>query len=95
MRVASGPLRESSPQPAPGAAIVTVHVDPAPEDRAAIAGLPDGATILVISRSPLVMSFAAALRTSRSSGSGSSASAAPYPINNRLQSKVLNIIISL
>lgn len=45
----------------PGAAIVTVHVDPAPEDRAAIRGLPAGATVLVISRSPLVMSFAAAL----------------------------------
>ena len=45
----------------PGAACVVIHVEPAAEDREAISTLPEGATVLVVSRSPLVMSFAAAL----------------------------------
>jgi GntR family transcriptional regulator len=45
----------------PGAACVVIHVEAAAEDREAISALPEGATVLVISRSPLVMSFVAAL----------------------------------
>jgi DNA-binding transcriptional regulator YhcF (GntR family) len=45
----------------PGAALVVVHVGLTPEDREKILGLPAGATVLLVSRSPLVLSFAAAV----------------------------------
>jgi len=46
---------------APGAACAVIHVEPATEDRETVLALPEGATVLVVSRSPLVMSFVAAL----------------------------------
>ena len=45
----------------PGAAVVTIHVELPPEERAAVLALPAGAMVLFISRSPLVLSFAAAV----------------------------------
>jgi GntR family transcriptional regulator len=46
---------------APGAACEVVHVNPSPEERKAVLALPEGARVLVISHSPLVVSFVAAL----------------------------------
>jgi DNA-binding transcriptional regulator YhcF (GntR family) len=45
----------------PGAALVVIHVGLTREDRETILGLPAGATVLLVSRSPLVLSFAAAV----------------------------------
>jgi DNA-binding transcriptional regulator YhcF (GntR family) len=45
----------------PGAALVVIHVGLTSEDRETIVALPAGATILLVSRSPLVLSFAAAV----------------------------------
>jgi DNA-binding transcriptional regulator YhcF (GntR family) len=45
----------------PGAAVQTIHVELPPEEKAAVMALPAGAMILFISRSPLVLSFAAAV----------------------------------
>jgi DNA-binding transcriptional regulator YhcF (GntR family) len=45
----------------PGAALVVIHVRLSREDREAVVALPAGATILLVSRSPLVLSFAAAV----------------------------------
>ncbi|MGD8896425.1 MAG: GntR family transcriptional regulator [Acidobacteriota bacterium] len=45
----------------PGAALVVIHVGLTREDRERIVALPAGATILLVSRSPLVLSFAAAV----------------------------------
>lgn len=45
----------------PGAALEVVHVELATDDRDAVLDLPAGATVLLVSRSPLVLSFAAAL----------------------------------
>ncbi|MCG6922112.1 MAG: GntR family transcriptional regulator [Acidobacteria bacterium] len=45
----------------PGAALVVIHVGLTREDRERIVALPAGATVLLVSRSPLVLSFAAAV----------------------------------
>jgi GntR family transcriptional regulator len=45
----------------PGAALVVVHVRLSREDRQAVLALPAGATVLLVSRSPLVLSFAEAV----------------------------------
>jgi hypothetical protein len=45
----------------PGAALVVIHVRLSRENREAVVALPAGATILLVSRSPLVLSFAAAV----------------------------------
>lgn len=46
---------------APGAAQEVIHVRLSREDRATVLGLPAGATVLLVSRSPLVLSFAKAV----------------------------------
>jgi GntR family transcriptional regulator len=46
---------------APGAPVKTIHVDASPADRKTISKLPDGATVLVVSRSAIVLHFAQAL----------------------------------
>lgn len=46
---------------APGAAVETVHVEGSDQERKTVLALPSGATILVVSRSPVVLKFAAAL----------------------------------
>jgi GntR family transcriptional regulator len=46
---------------APEAAVETVHVEGSNEERKAVLALPVGATILIVSRSPVVLKFAAAL----------------------------------
>jgi DNA-binding transcriptional regulator YhcF (GntR family) len=45
----------------PGAALEVIHVQLSPDDEEAVRALPVGATVLLVSRSPLVLSFAAAL----------------------------------
>ena len=45
----------------PGAAIETVHVEGPTEERKTVLALPAGATILIVSRSAVVLKFAAAL----------------------------------
>jgi DNA-binding transcriptional regulator YhcF (GntR family) len=45
----------------PGAAVSVIHVELPPEDREAVLALPEGAMVLFVSRSPLVLSFAAAV----------------------------------
>ena len=45
----------------PGAALEVIHVALSPDDEEAVRVLPAGATVLLVSRSPLVLSFAAAL----------------------------------
>jgi len=45
----------------PGAALVVIHVGLTREDRERVVALPAGATVLLVSRSPLVLSFAAAV----------------------------------
>jgi GntR family transcriptional regulator len=45
----------------PGAAVVVVHVRLSRDDRDAVLALPAGATVLLVSRSPLVLSFAEAV----------------------------------
>jgi GntR family transcriptional regulator len=45
----------------PGAAVVVVHIRLTRDDRDAVLALPTGATVLLVSRSPLVLSFAAAV----------------------------------
>jgi GntR family transcriptional regulator len=45
----------------PGAALVVIHVGLTREDREAVLALPAGATVVLVSRSPLVLSFAAAI----------------------------------
>ncbi len=45
----------------PGAALVVIHVRLSREDREAVLALPAGSTVLLVSRSPLVLSFAAAV----------------------------------
>jgi hypothetical protein len=45
----------------PGAAMEVIHVELSPDDEEAVRVLPDGASVLLVSRSPLVLSFAAAL----------------------------------
>ena len=44
-----------------GAPVATVHVEALPQHRKAVASLPAGATALVVSRSPIVLQFAAAV----------------------------------
>jgi len=46
---------------APGAPVKTIHVGASPADRKTVAALPDGATVLVVSRSAIVLHFAQAL----------------------------------
>jgi len=46
---------------APGAPVKTIHVGASAADRKLIAGLPEGATVLVVSRSAIVLQFAQAL----------------------------------
>jgi DNA-binding transcriptional regulator YhcF (GntR family) len=46
---------------APGVPLETIHVDPSAEDRKGILSLPPGATVLVVSRSPILLQLAAAL----------------------------------
>lgn len=46
---------------APGAPVKTVHVGASPADRELVAALPEGATVLVVSRSAIVLQFAQAL----------------------------------
>jgi DNA-binding transcriptional regulator YhcF (GntR family) len=45
----------------PGAAVVVIHVELPPEEKAAVMALPAGAMVLFISHSPLLLSFAAAV----------------------------------
>lgn len=45
----------------PGAAVVTIHVELPPQEKEAVLALPAGAMVLFVSRSPLVLSFAAAV----------------------------------
>jgi DNA-binding transcriptional regulator YhcF (GntR family) len=45
----------------PEAAVQTVHVEGPLEERKTVLGVPAGATILIVSRSPVVLKFAAAL----------------------------------
>jgi hypothetical protein len=45
----------------PGAAVQVIHLELSSEDRELLGALPSGATILLVSRSELVLSFAAAL----------------------------------
>jgi hypothetical protein len=45
----------------PGAAVQVVHLELSSEDQKLLGALPPGATILLVSRSELVLSFAAAL----------------------------------
>jgi GntR family transcriptional regulator len=45
----------------PGAALVVIHVGLTPEDRETVLALPAGATVLLVSGSPLFLSFAAAV----------------------------------
>jgi len=45
----------------PGAPVKTIHVGASPADRKTVLALPAGATVLVVSRSPLVLQFAQAL----------------------------------
>jgi len=46
---------------APGAPVETVHVEMAPEDRRVVEALPAGATVLVVSTSPILLQMAAAI----------------------------------
>ena len=46
---------------APGAPVETVHVEGPTEETKTVLALPSGATILIVSRSPVVLKFAAAL----------------------------------
>jgi GntR family transcriptional regulator len=46
---------------APGAQLETIHVQPDPADQERISALPGGAMVLVVSRSPILLQFAAAL----------------------------------
>ena len=46
---------------APGAALVTVHVEPSPDDQAFLRTLPAGAAVLVVSGSPILLQIAAAV----------------------------------
>jgi GntR family transcriptional regulator len=46
---------------APGAPVKTIHAGASPADRKLITSLPEGATVLVVSRSPIVLQFAQAL----------------------------------
>lgn len=43
---------------APGAAIETIHVQPSPENEALIRALPEGAVVLIVSLSPIVLKMA-------------------------------------
>jgi DNA-binding transcriptional regulator YhcF (GntR family) len=45
---------------APGAPVETVHVEASPEEQKVVQSLPDGATILVVSGSPIVLQIAGA-----------------------------------
>jgi hypothetical protein len=46
---------------APGAVVETLHVEGPIEERKTVLSLPAGATILIVSRSPVVLKFAEAL----------------------------------
>ena len=46
---------------APGAQLETIHVEPDAADQQRITALPGGAMVLVVSRSPILLQFAAAL----------------------------------
>jgi GntR family transcriptional regulator len=46
---------------APGAAIATVHVEPSEAEQKGVRALPNGSTVLVVSHSPILLQFVAAL----------------------------------
>ena len=65
--IASGALLVALPyhaakvaRAAPGAPLETVHVEASPEDQKAVLALPAGATVVVVSGSPILLQIAAA-----------------------------------